>query len=126
MELEINNVIRDWFYPQERGYGAISFTLKNKPESQILLTQDSEYNNMFDFHPINCEDLEDIELDFLVSGIVSYIPRGWTLGTCGESYEQKLRFYRKLYGKLSDTDCVRILHDSFDKHSVYLKILRKD
>ena len=54
MELEINNVIRDWFYPQERGYGAISFTLKNKPESQILLTQDSEYNNMFDFHPINC------------------------------------------------------------------------
>ena len=125
MSLEIKTIERDWFLPQERGYKAVSFYLSEKPESRILLTEDSDYPKMFNFHIEEGQNLVDPELDYLVGQVIDYLPAGWNLGTCGESDEQKIRLYRKFYGILDDTNCLRTLTDKHTHHPVYLKIMKK-
>jgi hypothetical protein len=127
MSLEIRNIIRDWFISDyEKSYSAISFYISDKPKSRILLSEDKEYDKTFNFHIEKGEDLSEPELDFLVQGIIDFLPLEWNLTTCGKSDPQKLRLYHKFYSKLSDTDCVRIIRDEWDNHAVYLKILKRN
>ena len=128
MNLEIQNVIREWFViGEEKSYSAISFFISGKPESRILLTEDLEYDNTFNFHIEGGEKLSDPELEFLVEGVCRFLPLNWNLTSCGRSENEKLRLYRLFdnSSSLSETNCVRIIRDGWDNHAVYLKILKK-
>jgi hypothetical protein len=123
MKLNINTVDRDWRDLKEKSYSAISFSIEGRP-GEILMTDDLDYPNCHDLHPINTEKMNNGELDFLTSSIIDYIPEGHYLLTCGESWKEKEDLFGILSGLLSDTGCLRTLKDK-EGGIHYYPILKK-
>ena len=75
------------------------------------MTDDLDYPNCHDLHPINAARLTKDELKFLAKSIIDYIPENHYLLTCGESWKEKEDLFGILSGLLSDTGCLRTLKD---------------
>lgn len=126
MNLTIKEVDRNWKDKDERGFGAISFSIPEKPNDEIYLVEDLGYPKTFNFHMIGGNNLGDSEILFLAKAVISFIQPGYYLTSCGESWEQKERLYKvfeKLPG-LDDTGYLRVLKDKEDKNHYY-KIFKK-
>ena len=126
MNLNVREVDRDWKTSKERGYKAISFSLREKPESTILLVEDVDYESSFDYHICFGENLCEDEFKFLANVVLNFMQPGWYLLTSGESNPEKEKLYNYfLYsGRTEDTDCLRVLK-TIDGETKYYKILRK-
>jgi hypothetical protein len=110
MKLIIKPVKREWRDLKEKSYNALSFSLEGRP-GEILMTEDLDYPNCHDLHPINATRLTKEELGFLAQSIIDYIPSTHYLLTCGESWKEKEDLFGILSGLLSDTGCLRTLKD---------------
>ena len=110
MKLNIKTVERNWREPKERSYTATSFSIEGRP-GEILMTDDLDYSNCHDLHPIEAGKLTKDELKFLTSSIIDHIPTNHYLLTCGESWKEKEDLFGILSGLLSDTGCLRTLKD---------------
>ena len=127
MKLQVKTIDRNWSKPQERSTKAISFSLAEKPKSEIYLAEDKEYDRSFDYHIILGEELTDTELEFLTMAVISFLQPTYYLMTCGDSYYQKQRL-TKLFTfspSLEETQYLRVLPDSKDGHGESYKIFRK-
>ena len=124
MKLVTKTIERDWKYKEEKSYKAISFSIEGR-DSEILMTEDLDYNNSHDLHPIDTNKLNEEELRFLVQSIIEFLPPSHYLLTCGESWKDKEDLFRILtYSILSETECVRVLLDKEgNKH--YYQIFEK-
>lgn len=123
MKLIIKNVNRSWRDIKEKSYNALSFSIEGR-SGEIYLTEDLDYPNSHNIHPIETENLREDELMFLASSIIEYIPTNHYLLSCGESWEEKERFFKILYHLLYDTSYIRTLKDSEGKEHYY-PILKK-
>jgi hypothetical protein len=123
MKLNIKTVERNWREPKERSYTATSFSIEGRP-GEILMTDDLDYPNCHDLHPINAARLTKDELKFLANSIIQNIPSGHYLLTCGESWKEKEDLFWILSGLLSDTGCLRTLKDR-EGGTHYYPILKK-
>jgi hypothetical protein len=110
MKLIIKPVKREWRDLKEKSYNALSFSLEGRP-GEILMTEDFDYPNCHDLHPIETARLTKNELKFLASSIIDYIPTYHYLLTCGESWKEKENLFGILSGLLSDTGFLRTLKD---------------
>ena len=110
MKLNIKTVERNWRDLREKSYTATSFSIEGRP-GEILMTNDLDYSNCHDLHPIETARLTKEELKFLAKSVIDYIPSGHYLLTCGESWKEKEDLFGILSGLLSDTGCLRTLKD---------------
>ena len=110
MKLNIKTVERGWRDLREKSYIATSFSIEGR-SGEILMTDDLDYLNCHDLHPIETARLTKNELKFLASSIIDYIPTNHYLLTCGESWKEKEDLFGTLSGLLSDTGCLRTLKD---------------
>ena len=126
MKLVIKTVDRNWKDPKERGFSAISFSISEKPKSEIYLTEDLDYPRSFNYHMIGGEELQDYEIKFLATSVISFLQPGYYLLSCGESWKQKerLRDIFEKSGQLKDTGCLRSLTNKLGE-TYYYKILKK-
>ena len=123
MKLNIKTVERNWKDIKEKSYSATSFSIEGRP-GEILMTDDLDYPNCHDLHPIEATRLTKDELKFLASSIIDHIPVSHYLLTCGESWKEKEDLFNILSGLLSDTGCLRTLKDK-DGRKHYYPILKK-
>ena len=110
MKLNIKTVERNWRDLREKSYTATSFSIEGRP-GEILMTDDLDYPNCHDLHPIEATRLTKDELKFLAKSIIDYTPENHYLLTCGESWKEKEDLFNILSGLLSDTGCLRTLKD---------------
>ena len=110
MKLNIKTVERNWREPKEKSYTATSFSIEGRP-GEILMTDDLDYPNCHDLHPIEATRFTKDEFKFLAKSIIQNIPSGHYLLTCGESWKEKEDLFGILSGLLSDTGCLRTLKD---------------
>ena len=123
MKLNIKTVERNWREPKERSYTATSFSIEGRPGA-ILMTDDLDYPNCHDLHPIETARLTKDEFKFLAKSVIDYIPSGHYLLTCGESWKEKEDLFGIRSSLLSDTGCLRTLKDK-EGGLHYYPILKK-
>lgn len=123
MKLNIKAVERNWKDIKEKSYSATSFSIEGRP-GEILMTDDLDYPNCHDLHPIEAGKLTKDELKFLTSFIIDHIPTNHCLLTCGESWKEKEDLFGILSDLLSDTGCLRTLKDR-EGELHYYPILKK-
>ena len=107
--------------------GGIEFCIQEHPGPSIILKENLDVSRMFDLEPWQTHLFGKSELSFLLTSIACFIQPGIYLGVSGKSWPEKKAIMKSLRmsGYFKETNFIRGLEDSTDKHKEYYPILQK-
>ena len=107
--------------------GGIEFCIQEHPGPSIILKEDQDVPRMFNLEPWQTHLLGKSELSFLLDSVSCFLQPGTYLGVTGVSWTNKKDIMKSLgiSGYFKETNFIRGLEDSEDKHKEYYPILQK-
>ena len=107
--------------------GGIEFCIQEHPGPSLILKEDQDVSGMFNLEPWQTHLLGKSELSFLLDSVSCFLQPGVYLGVSGVSWPDKKDIMKslELSGYFKETDFIRGLEDSGDRHKEYYSILQK-